>query len=76
MSTKKRSTSAELFSFKMTLLPNGNVDLSMQSVNPEDFQKVMDKGMPSYEGSHSIGCMIRYFKKACGEIMEKSRNYL
>ena len=76
MKKPKRKTNAELFSFRMTLLPNGNVDLSMESVNPEEFEKVMDRGMPNYEGSHSIGCMIRYFKKSCGEIMEKSRNYI
>ena len=72
----KKQTSAELFSFKMTLLPNGNIDLSMQNVNPEEFQKVMEHGLPSYDGSHSIGCMIRYFKKAYSEIMEKSQNYI
>jgi hypothetical protein len=67
---------AKLFSLEANLLQNGNVEMQYDSVDPEEFENTMNKGMPDYEGSHSIASLIRYLKSIAEEAMDKSRKYI
>jgi hypothetical protein len=67
---------AQLFKFEVNLLTDGNVEMLFDSVNPEDFERTMNEGMPEYEGSHSVASLLRYLKVMTDEIMQKSSAYL
>ncbi len=45
-------------------------------VTPEEFESAMNKGMPEWEGSHSVASLLRYLRSMGDEMMEKSRNYI
>jgi len=36
----------------------------------------MNKGMPEYDGAHSIASLLRYLRSMGDEMMEKSRTYI
>ena len=67
---------AKLFSLEANLLTNGNVELTWDGVDPDDFEREMNLGMPEYEGSHSVASLIRYLRTVGDEVMEKSRSYV
>ena len=62
------SNKASLFKFGANLLPNGKVELLCEAV--------MNKGMPEYDGSHSIASLLRYLKSWSNEALEKSTRYV
>ena len=66
---------AELFSFKAYLDQNGKVDIRMESVNPEDLIRVMENGIPEYEGTFKLASLVRYLKKTGDEMINKSSIY-
>ena len=70
------SKKASLFKFEANLLPNGKVELLSESVKPEEFEAVMNKGMPEYDGSHSIASLLRYLQSSSNEALEKSTRYV
>ena len=61
-SYKTLKPKAQLFKLEANLLTNGNVELLYDSVRPEDFERTMNKGMPEYEGSHSVASLLRYLR--------------
>ena len=66
---------AELFSFKAYLDQNGKVDIRMESVNPEDLIRVMENGIPAYEGTFKLASLVRYLKETGDEMINKSSIY-
>lgn len=67
---------AQLFKLEANLLTNGSVELTYDSVRPEDFERTMNEGMPEYEGSHSVASLLRYLRTMADEAMQKSSSYL
>ena len=67
---------AKLFSLEANLLTSGNVEILWDGVNPEDFEREMNLGMPEYEGSHSVASLIRYLRTVGDEVIDKSRTYV
>jgi len=67
---------ATLFSFNVYLRQDGNVEIDKQSVRPDDLQKEMDAGMPTYDGAHSIASLLRYVNSVTDEMIEKSSSYV
>ena len=67
---------ANLFQFTVYLNQDGNVELVWDSVSPEEFESTMNKGMPEYEGSHSVASLLRYLRTIADEAMQKSSTYL
>ena len=39
-----------------------NIDIRMESVNPEELIKVMEHGLPDYDGSHLNSISDKFFK--------------
>ena len=70
------SKKAFLFKFEANLLQNGNVELLSDCVNPEELEKAVNKGLPDYDGAHSIASLVRYLSSMSKEIMEKSSRYV
>ncbi len=67
---------ANLFQFTAYLNQDGNVELVWDSVSPEEFESTMNKGMPEYEGSHSVASLLRYLQSMGDEMMDKSSRYI
>ena len=74
MARKKHK--ANLFSFNVYLKQDGNVEILFDGVKPEDFESVMNKGMPEYDGAHSIASLLRYLRSMADEMLEKSNKYI
>ena len=72
----KKQHKANLFQFTAYLKQDGNVELNMDGVTPEDLESVMNSGMPEYEGAHSIASLLRYIRSMGNEMLDKSRNYI
>ena len=70
------SNKASLFKFEANLLTNGKVELLCESVKPEEFEGVISKGLPEYDGGHSIATLLRYLKSWSDEAMDKSARYI
>ena len=66
---------AELFSFKAYLNQDGKVDIRMESVNPEELIRVMERGLPDYEGTFKLASLVRYLKTTGDEMLNKSTIY-
>ena len=66
---------AELFSFKAYLNQDGKGDTRMESVNPEELIRVMEHGLPDYEGTFKLASLVRYLKTAGDEMINKSTIY-
>ena len=66
---------AELFSFKAYLNQDGKVDIRMESVNPEELIRVMERGLPDYEGTFKLASLVRYLKATGDEMLNKSTIY-
>jgi hypothetical protein len=72
----KKQNKANLFQFTAYLKQDGNVELNMDGVTPEDLESVMNSGMPEYEGAHSIASLLRYLRSMGNEMLDKSRQYI
>jgi len=72
----RKQHKANLFQFTAHLKQDGNVELNWEGVPPESFESAMNKGMPEYEGAHSIASLLRYLRSMGDEMMDKSRNYI
>ena len=72
----KKQHKANLFQFTAYLNQDGNVELVWDGVPPSEFESAMNKGMPEYEGAHSIASLLRYLRSMGDEMMEKSRIYI
>jgi hypothetical protein len=72
----KKQHKANLFQFTAYLKQDGNVELNMDGVTPEDLESVMNSGMPEYEGAHSIASLLRYLRSMGNEMLDKSRQYI
>jgi len=70
------SKKAFLFKFEANLLQNGKVELLSDCINPEELEKVINKGLPDYDGAHSVASLVRYLSSMSKEIMEKSGRYI
>ena len=66
---------AELFSFKAYLNQDGKVDIRMESVNPEELIRVMENGLPEYEGTFKLASLVRYLKTTGDEMLYRSTIY-
>ena len=66
---------AELFSYKAYLNQDGKVDIRMESVNPEELIRVMERGLPDYEGTFKLASLVRYLKTTGDEMLNKSTIY-
>ena len=66
---------AELFSFKAYLNQDGKVDIRMESVNPEELIRVMENGLPEYEGTFKLASQVRYLKTTGDEMLNRSTIY-
>ena len=66
---------AELFSFKAYLNQDGKVDIRMESVNPEELIRVMEHGLPQYEGTFKLSSLVRYLKTTVDEMLNRSTIY-
>jgi len=72
----KKQHKANLFSFNAYFNQDGNIELIWDGVKPEEFEAVMNEGMPEYDGSHSIASLLRYLRSMADEMMEKSNRYI
>jgi hypothetical protein len=72
----KKQHKANLFQFTAYLKQDGNVELGYDGVPPSVFESTMNKGMPEYEGAHSIASLLRYLRSNADEVMEKSRQFI
>jgi|TARA_R100001463_G_scaffold38024_3_gene81760 hypothetical protein len=70
------SNKASLFKFEANLLTNGKVELLCESVRPEEFEGVINNGLPEYDGAHSIASLLRYLKSWSDEAIDKSARYI
>ena len=66
---------AELFSFKAYLNLDGKVDIRMESVNPDELIRVMERGLPEYEGTFKLASLVRYLKTTGDEMLNRSTIY-
>lgn len=76
MSKKKKTYKATLFNLTALMNDKGDIELEVESVNPDDYIRAMEAGMPSYEGTYKVASLIRYLKSMSDEIMEKSGKYV
>jgi hypothetical protein len=72
----KKQNKANLFQFTVYLKQDGNVEMNMDAVPPDMFESTINKGMPEYEGAHSIASLLRYLRSNADEVMEKSRQFI
>ena len=71
----QRKPRAELFKFTAQMNERGNIELDMDSVNPDEFVKIMEQGMPSFENTFEVASLIRYLQSMGNEMMDNSRRY-
>ena len=71
----QRKPRAELFKFTAQMNDRGNIELDMYSVNPDEFVKIMEQGMPSFENTFEVASLIRYLQSMGNEMMDNSRRY-
>ncbi len=72
----KKQHKANLFQFTVYMKQDGNVELGYDGVPPDLFESTMNKGMPEYEGAHSIASLLRYLRTNADDVMEKSRQFI
>ena len=71
-----RNARTKLFVLQAYLQQDGNILLECESVSPSDFESVMNKGMPDYEGTYSVTSLLRYLIDTGNEVLEKSKNFI
>ncbi len=72
----RKKHKANLFQFTAYLNQDGNVELMWDGVPLEEYESTMNKGMPEYEGSHSVASLLRYLQSMGDEMMDKSSRYI
>ena len=72
----KSKVKAKLFSIEAFLNRDGNVEVLYDSVDPDEFEKTMNMGLPMYEGTTKVTQFIKFLKSKAKEIMDKSGGYL
>ncbi len=72
----KKQHKANLFQFTVYLKQDGNIEINMDGVQPEQLEAVINTGMPQYDGAHSIASLLRYIRSMGNEMLDKSRNYI
>ena len=71
----KSKVKAKLFSLEAFLNKDGNVEILYDAVEPEEFEKTMNMGLPMYEGTNKVGDFIRYLRSIAQEVMETLKKY-
>tara|TARA_R100001163_G_scaffold26015_1_gene21208 strand:+ start:2496 stop:2699 length:204 start_codon:yes stop_codon:yes gene_type:complete len=66
----------DLFKITAKLNDKGSVELDMDYVEPDQFVRVMEKDLPSYEGTFKVASLLRYLKSVGNEMLEKSSRYI
>tara|TARA_Y100000992_G_C20886814_1_gene314411 strand:+ start:138 stop:359 length:222 start_codon:yes stop_codon:yes gene_type:complete len=72
----KSKVKAKLFSLEAFLNKDGNVEILYDAVEPDDFERTMNTGLPMYEGTNKVGDFIRYLRSIAQEVMDKSGRFL
>jgi hypothetical protein len=72
----KSKVKAKLFSIEAFLNRDGNVEVLYDSVDPDEFEKTMNMGLPMYEGTTKVTQFIKFLKSKAKEIMDRSGGYL
>jgi hypothetical protein len=67
---------ATLFEFTAKMTDKGHIELNMDSVNPDDYVRVMEKGVPEYDATFKVASLVRYLKSMGDEMIDKSGRYL
>jgi len=73
---KQKRPRAELFKFTACMTERGNIELDMDAVNPDEFIKIMEQGMPQYESTFEVANLIRFLQSMGNEMIEKSGRYI
>ncbi len=71
-----RNARTKLFTLQAYLQQDGNILLECESVSPSDFESVMNKGMPEYEGTYSVASLLKYLIDTGNEVLEKSKRFI
>lgn len=74
--SKKKKLRATLFNLTAFMNDRGDIELEVDCVNPEEYIRTMEAGMPSYEGTYKVASLIRYLKSMSDEILDKSGRYV
>ena len=72
----KSKVKAKLFSIEAFLTRDGNVEVLYDSVDPDEFERTMNMGLPMYEGTTKVTQFIKFLESKAKEIMDKSGGYL
>ena len=72
----KSKVKAKLFSLEAFLNKEVNVEILYDAVEPEEFEKTMNVGLPMYEGTNKVGDFIMDLKSVAQEVMDKSGRFL
>jgi hypothetical protein len=72
----KSKVKAKLFSLEAFLNKDGNVEIFYDAVDPNEFEKTMNLGLPMYEGTTKVAQLIKYLKSMAQEVMDKSGKYV
>ena len=72
----KKRPRADLFKLTAVMNDKGNVEMDMDCVNPEQFIRAMEAGMPSFDGTYKIASLVRFLKSIGDEAREKSSRYV
>ena len=67
---------ADLFTLTAKLNDRGSVELDMDCVNADQFVRLMEKDLPSYEGTFKIASLLRYLRSMGDEVLNKSGRYI
>ena len=73
---KQKRPRAELFKLTACMTERGNIELNMDAVNPDEFVKIMEQGMPQYESTFEVANLIRFLQSMGNEMIEKSGRYV
>lgn len=73
---KKKKSKAILFNLTAFMNEKGDVELEVETINPDDYVRVMESGLPEYEGTYKVASLVRYLKSMGDEILEKSGRYV
>lgn len=74
--SKNKRVKATLFNFTAYMNDKGDVELEVDCVNPDEYIRTMEAGMPSYEGTYKVASLIRYLKSMSDEMLDKSGRYV
>jgi hypothetical protein len=67
---------AKLFQMEVNLLDNGNVEMLLESADPEEVLRIVDSQLPDYDGGHNLASLLRYLKRTGDDILERSGQFV